>query len=128
MEASSSLPGTPAGGPLQTASPERVNRRDSLFSSIRGEGGRDSAVHEKISQFNNLSTAMQPKQMERKTVDAALKRAMLGREEAETELKRLREESKLLRKAVEEGTEREQRVGERLEAIMVSIPCGVATT
>jgi len=77
-------------------------------------------VYDKVNQFNNLSIAMQSKQMERKTADAALKRALLGREEAEAELKRLREEHQLLRKDVEEGRERERKVGERLEAVMVS--------
>ncbi|KAK2597979.1 hypothetical protein QQS21_005895 [Conoideocrella luteorostrata] len=108
---------SPAGGPLQAVTPERVNRRDSIFSALRGES-RDSSVHEKISQFNNLSIAMQSKQMERKTADAALKRAMVGREEAEAELKRLRGETLLLRKEVDEGRERERKVGERLEAVM----------
>jgi preprotein translocase subunit SecD len=119
MEADSSLPGTPAGGPLQAITPERVNQqRDSIISTLRNET-RDSSVHDKISQFNNLSVAMQSKQLERKTADAALKRAMLGREEAEAELRRYKEEAKSLRKAIEEGRERERRVGERLETVMV---------
>jgi hypothetical protein len=95
-----------------------VNRRDSIFSSLRGES-RDSSVHEKINQFNNLNIAMQSKQMERKTADAALKRAMVGREEAEAEMKRMRDELKLLRREVDEGKERERKVGERLETVMV---------
>lgn len=65
---------------------------------------------------------MQSKQLERKTADAALKRAMLGREEAETELRKFREENKALKKAVDEGKERERKVGERLESLMVGIP------
>ncbi|KND94061.1 hypothetical protein TOPH_01205 [Tolypocladium ophioglossoides CBS 100239] len=118
MDANSSLPGTPAGGPLQTATPERVNqRRESAMSALRAEG-RDSTVHDKISQFNSLSVAMQSKQLERKTADAALKRAMVGREEAEAEMRRLREEMRQLQKAVQEGKERERRVGERLETVM----------
>lgn len=98
--------------------PDRVNRRDSIFSSLQRES-RDSSVHEKINQFNNLSIAMQSKQMERKTADAALKRAMVGREEAEAEMKRMKEEQKLLRREIDEGKERERKVGERLEAVMV---------
>ena len=54
-------------------------------------------MHDKINQFNSLT--MQSKQLERKTADAALKRAMLGREEAEAEMRRL---NVLLRK-FEEG-------------------------
>lgn len=108
-----------AGGPLQSISPERVNqqREPSVFlSSVRTEF-RESSVHEKISQFNTL--AMQSKQLERKTADAALKRAMLGREEAESEMRRYRDETRALRKQIEEGRERERRVGERLETVMV---------
>ena len=44
---------------------------------------------------------------------------MVGREEAEGETKRLKEENKLLRKELEEGRSRERRVGERVEAVMV---------
>ena len=55
----------------------------------------------------------------RKDGEAALKRAVLGREEAESETRRLREENHLLRHDVEEGRARERRVGERLEGVMV---------
>lgn len=105
------------------ASPDRVNQRRDIFASVRppaGDGGRDSTVHDKISQFNSLSMSMQSRQLERKSADAALKRAMLGREEAEAEMKRLKEEARVLRQEIEEGKERERRVGERLETIMVS--------
>lgn len=118
MDTSLSMPGSPAGGPLQAVTPDRVNRCDSIFSSLRGEA-RDSSVHEKIHQFNNLSIAMQSKQMERKTADAALKRAVVGREEAEAEMKRMRDELMLLMKDIDEGKERERKVGERLETVMV---------
>ncbi|KAL4722653.1 hypothetical protein ACLX1H_010534 [Fusarium chlamydosporum] len=112
-------PGGSSGGPLQAVTADRVNQqreRESVFSHLRS-GSRDS-VHDKISQFNNLSVTMQSKQLERKTADAALKRAMLGREEAETELRKFREENKALKKAVDEGKERERKVGERLESLM----------
>ncbi|KFA63770.1 hypothetical protein S40285_01958 [Stachybotrys chlorohalonatus IBT 40285] len=118
MESDSSLPGTPAGGPLQAMPPERANmQRDSIFSSLRSEN-RDSSVHDKINQFNTLSVALQSKQLERKTADAALKRAMVGREEAEAEMRRYKDEVKALLRAIEEGKERERRVGERLETVM----------
>ncbi|KAF5019933.1 hypothetical protein F66182_8056 [Fusarium sp. NRRL 66182] len=111
-----SEPGSP-GGPLQAMTENQQQGRDNVFSHTRG-GSRDSSVHDKISQFNNLSVTMQSKQLERKTADAALKRAMLGREEAETELRRFRDENKTLRKSIEEGKERERKVGERLETLM----------
>ncbi|KAK4464655.1 hypothetical protein QBC42DRAFT_249353 [Cladorrhinum samala] len=132
-----SVPPSPAGGgtttttPLQPMSHNSQRDRESiLFSpthSTRGRGltlgavsdnGRDSSVHEKINQFNSL--AVQSKQLERKTADAALKRAMLGREEAEAEMRRYRDEARSLRKQIEEGKERERKVGERLETVMES--------
>ncbi|KAF7559206.1 hypothetical protein G7046_g4951 [Stylonectria norvegica] len=117
MDHSSSLPGSPSG-PLQALTAERVNQqRESIFTHLRNES-RDSSVHDKISQFNTLSLTMQSKQLERKTADAALKRAMLGREEAEAEMRRYKEETRTLRKAIDEGKERERRVGERLETLM----------
>lgn len=76
-------------------------------------------VQDKVAVFNSL--AYQGKQLERKTNDAALKRAMLGREEAESEMRRYRDETRSLRRAVEEGKERERRVGERLESVMVCV-------
>jgi len=79
-------------------------------------------VHEKITQFNTL--AFQGKQLERKANDAALKRAMLGREEAESETRRYREETRALRRQVEEGRERERKVGVRLETVMVCFYSG----
>jgi hypothetical protein len=129
MEDPESPPGSPgdATTPLQPMTPDRVNQqRDSSFSTPRSDHQRDSSIHEKIQQFNNMSrfgpqtAATMTKQLERKTADAALKRAMLGREEAESDMRRFREETRLLRKQIEEGKERERRVGERLETVMVS--------
>ncbi|KAF3025572.1 hypothetical protein E8E14_011526 [Neopestalotiopsis sp. 37M] len=125
-----SLPGSPCAGgsttPLLPATPDRVNQqRDSNVSPTRSGHHRDSSIHDKIQQFNQMSSRLGPqtaaamtKQLERKTADAALKRAMLGREEAESEMRRFREEARLLRKQIEEGKERERRVGERLETVM----------
>ncbi|KAK0389800.1 hypothetical protein NLU13_3373 [Sarocladium strictum] len=116
MDFDSSLPGSPTGGPLQAVTPDRVNQQREFATSHSTP--RDSSVYEKINQFNNMSVLMQSKNLERKTADAALKRAMVGREEAEAEARRYREEVRTLRKAVEEGKERERRVGERLETVM----------
>lgn len=124
MDEDSYFPTSP-GGALGTASPERVNQQRSsliLDSPTRlarqsHSHSRDSSVHEKISAFNSL--AFQGKTLERKTNDAALKRAMLGREEAESEMRRYRDEKRLLQREVEEGRERERKVAERLEAYMV---------
>lgn len=43
----------------------------------------------------------------------------MGREEAENETKRLKEENRVLRGEIEEGRGRERRVSERVETVMV---------
>ena len=55
----------------------------------------------------------------RKDNEASLRRAVLGREEAESETRRLRDENRVLRREIEEGRARERRVGERVEGVMV---------
>ena len=115
-------PNAGGGGPLDPCSPDRVNQgrpQSVLLSPLRGDA-RDSSVHEKITQFNSL--ASHGKQRERKAADAALTRAMIGREEAESEMRRYRDEARALRRHVEEGKERERRVGQRMEEIMVGPP------
>ncbi|KAM0330734.1 hypothetical protein ACHAQA_003686 [Verticillium albo-atrum] len=114
MDSPRSHAGSP-GGPLNPITPDRANRESTFMASLRSDL-RDSPVLDKISQFNNL--AMQSKSLERKTADAALKRAMLGREEAEGEMRRYRDETKVLRVQLEKSRDREQRVSERLETVM----------
>ncbi|CAK7271095.1 hypothetical protein SEPCBS57363_004440 [Sporothrix epigloea] len=109
------LQGSRSGSPtpLQVVPPERVNQQQ---GNHLGLDPNIASATDKISQFNSLAT--QSKHLERKTADAALKRAMLGREEAETEMRRYREEARQLRKQADEGRHREQRLGERLETVM----------
>lgn len=125
LDHSSSLPGSPEPAPLQPMSPDRINqqREAAMYASMESEHCRDSDVHDKIRQFNNMAHtgASMSRQLERKTADAALKRAMLGREEAESEMRRYRDEARALRQQVEESRGRERKVGERLEDVMVSI-------
>jgi hypothetical protein len=115
------------GTPLHPISPERVNQQrqslyeDSPTSSVHGRHLRESSVHEKVAAFNSISMGFQGKSAERKVADAALNRAMLGREEAESQLRRYKDDVKLLRRQVEDGKEREKRVGERLETVMVRL-------
>jgi hypothetical protein len=131
MDPTFKFPGSP-GTPLFQVSPERVNQQrpshshttsfdSSTSPTNQNRHTRESSiVQDKVAVFNSL--AYQGKQLERKTNDAALKRAMLGREEAESEMRRYREETRGLRRQVEEGKERERRVGERLENVMVCRP------
>ena len=121
------FPASP-GTPLFPVSPERANRQqlphspslpsigylhnDPFITHSRG----NSDVQNKVAQFNSLSKEAVQR---RKDNEAALKRAVLGREEAESETRRLREENRLLRADVEEGRARERKVGERVEGMMV---------
>jgi hypothetical protein len=120
MDQNYKVPALP-GMALSQASLERVNqqRYEHNSPSTCDDGTiHESSVHEKVAKFDSL--ASQGKALERKTADAALKRAMLGREQAEGEMRRYRDEARALRKQVEEGKDRERRVGERLETLMVS--------
>ena len=122
------FPASP-GTPLFPLSPERVNRQHlpqspSLPSNLsepflNGHTKAPSDVQGKVAQFNNLSKEAAQR---RRDNEAAIQRAMLGREEAESETRRMKEEHKILRKEIEDGRGRERRVGERLEALMVSLP------
>ncbi|CCU76927.1 hypothetical protein BGHDH14_bgh02355 [Blumeria hordei DH14] len=109
------------GGPLYAASPERINSQRTsknyeVITSTTRVHTRENSVHEKVASFNSLSTLS--KTSEKRHHDAALKRAMLGREEAESEMQRYREEVRKLKNVVEEGKQRERKVAERLESVM----------
>ncbi|KAI9872542.1 MAG: hypothetical protein M1830_001495 [Pleopsidium flavum] len=126
------FPASP-GTPLHPISPERANRQPqhhhstipsspSLPSDLNDQAYQHnrttscSDVQGKVAQFNNLSKeALQ----RRRDNEAALRRAVLGREEAEGETRRAKEEGRASRREIEEGRERERRVGERLEGVMV---------
>lgn len=120
MDRSTTPTGPVVGGPLSNATPDRVNRNSPLHSPRSASKDASPLVFEKAtSPFNSLSMSAHSKLLERKTADAALKRAMVGREEAEAEMGKLREENAKLRKSIEEGKDRERKVGERLETVMV---------
>lgn len=87
------------GKPLYNISPERANRQFDINISPKSTN-RDSAVSCLAAKFDSMH--FQGKTLERKTNDAALKRAMLGREEAEGEMRRYREEARSLRKQVDD--------------------------
>lgn len=127
------FPASP-GTPLFPVSPERVNRQllpqsPSAPSNLQSQNDPFTSHHSrtlstdvqgKVAQFNNLAKEDNQK---RKDNEAALRRAVLGREEAENETKRFREENRILRKEIEEARARERKVGERLEGMKVrSLP------
>lgn len=116
--------------PLLPVSPSRENRlpiSPSLPSISPTRNGHErfagthtrsgSDVQNKVAAFNNLTKEAAQRKRDN---EAALKRAMLGREEAESEARRLKDECDTLRRDIEGGRGRERRVGERLENVMVS--------
>lgn len=56
----------------------------------------------------------------RKRHEAELRRAQIAREEAESDVKRLREEVRRLEKDNDAGRERERKMAKRMEVVMVS--------
>lgn len=121
---------TPAspGTPLFPVSPERSNRQavthsPSLPSDLHdpyksGHSQENSDVKNKVAQFNCLTKEAAQR---RKDNEAAMRRAILGREEAESEAKRARDENGTLRIDLEEGKAREKKVAQRLESVMVRL-------
>ena len=73
----------------------------------------------KVAQFNGLAKEAAQR---RKDSEAALKRAIMGREEAESESRRLRDTNEILRKENEEGRGRERRALEKAQALQVCLP------
>ncbi|KAL8715504.1 MAG: hypothetical protein Q9220_000839 [cf. Caloplaca sp. 1 TL-2023] len=118
------FPASP-GTPLFPVSPERANRQalpqspslpTDLHDSFKSAHLRENSdVQNKVAQFNSLSKEAVQR---RKDNEAAIRRAVLGREEAENETRRLKDESKILRRELEEGRAREKKVAERLESVM----------
>jgi len=119
------FPASP-GMPLIPVSPERTNRLLPQSPSAPGlsrfhtehaaqHSHGTSDVQGKVAQFNNLSKEAAAR---RKENEAALKRAVMGREEAESETRRSREENRVLRKEVEEGRGRGRRLSERIEGLV----------
>jgi hypothetical protein len=60
----------------------------------------------------------------RKRHEAELRRAVCAREEAESDVRRLREEVRKLKRESDEGRERERKVGRRLEVVQARHPFG----
>lgn len=125
MDPAHRFPASP-GTPLFPVSPERVNRQalpqspslpSNLHDPIKMAHLKEASdVQNKVAQFNSLSKEAVQR---RKDNEAAMRRAVLGREEAENETRRLKDENSRLRKELEEGKARERKVAERIESVMV---------
>lgn len=118
------------GAPLHPISPERANQQKHLRPEISlspslpniagfSQVGISSDVQGKVAQFNSLD--IKDVTERRKEREAALRRAVLGREEAENETRKAREEIGALTRELEEYKQREKRVSKRLEQAMVWI-------
>lgn len=86
-----------------------------MFSPERA--ARESSVFEKAAKFDML--AAQGKPHERKVNDAAIKRAVLGREEAEEQARRYRDERNAVQEKYKEEKQNCTKVSRRLEAAIV---------
>ena len=101
------------------ASPSLPNfEASSTHSSPTHAQSKNSDVQGMVARFNALE--IKDHQELRRRDEAALKRAQMGREQAEEEVIRVKGELRSLRRDVEEGRERERRVARRLENVMVS--------
>jgi len=73
---------------LYPVSPERTNQQ-------RSQHSRESSVSDQVNKFNSMATIT--RNAERGVNDAALKRAMMAREEAQSEARKYRNENESLR-------------------------------
>lgn len=114
--------------PLQPLSPERVNNMLPTSPSLpemsvfdRKHGRTNSDVQGLVKRFEHLDVRDRDAENNerRKRHELELRRAQIAREEAETDVKRLREEVRRLKKEGDDGRERERKVGKRLEVVVV---------
>ncbi|CAK4031170.1 Hypothetical predicted protein [Lecanosticta acicola] len=113
--------------PLQPLSPERVSNMLPASPSLpemhafgRTHGRTNSDVQGLVKRFEHLDVRDRDAENSerRKRHELELRRAQIAREEAESDVKRLREEVRRLKKEGDEGRERERKVGKRLEVVM----------
>jgi hypothetical protein len=120
----SATPGTP----LFPISPERANKQlpnhamtntpPAPTLSFHGHSRTNLDVQGKVEKFNSLTKEASER---RRAHEAALKRAIVGREEAENEARRTKDELRKLKAELSEGKDRERKVGERVENLMVGL-------
>jgi hypothetical protein len=89
--------------------------------NMKGHVRTNSDVQGLVKRFEHLDVRDRDAESNerRKKHEAELRRAQIAREEAESDVKRLREEVRRLKREGDEGRERERRVGKRLEVVMV---------
>ena len=92
------------------------------ITALRSHGRTNSDVQGLVKRFEHLDVRdRDAESAERiKRQEAELRRALMAREEAETDSKRLRAEIRKLERLADEGAEREHIVGRRVEVLTVS--------
>ncbi|UJO13576.1 hypothetical protein CLAFUW4_03230 [Fulvia fulva] len=100
------------GLPLSPSMPE--------IPAFRSHARTNSDVQGLVKRFEHLDVRDRDAESNerRKKHELELRRAQIAREEAESDVKRLREEVRRLRKEGDEGRDRERKVGKRLEVVM----------
>ena len=90
--------------------------------ALRSHGRTNSDVQGLVKRFEHLDVRDKDAESaeRRKRHDAELRRAQIAREEAESDVRRLREEMRQLKEESNEGRERERKVARRLDVVMVS--------
>ncbi|KAK5128827.1 hypothetical protein LTR85_000160 [Meristemomyces frigidus] len=88
--------------------------------ALRGHARTNSDVQGLVKRFEHLDVRDKDAESveRRKRHEAELRRAQIAREEAESDVKRLRQEMRSMRKDAEEGRDRERKVVRRLETVM----------
>ena len=89
--------------------------------ALRSHVRTNSDVQGLVKRFEHLDVRDRDAESaeRRQRQEAELRRAQIAREEAESDVKRLREEVRRLRKEGDDGRERERKVAKRLEVVMV---------
>ncbi|KAK5727152.1 hypothetical protein LTR15_003045 [Elasticomyces elasticus] len=111
--------------PKQTATGFGLPQSPSLpeIHALRSHVRTNSDVHGLVKRFEHLD--VRDKDVEsserRKKHEAELRRAQIAREEAESDVRRLREELRQMKKESEESRERERRAGSQFEKVMTDL-------
>lgn len=91
------------------------------INALRSHVRNNSDVQGLVKRFEHLDVRDRDAESteRRKKHEAELRRAQIAREEAESDVKRLREEMRQLKKDYDDGRDRERQVAKRLEAVLV---------
>ena len=91
--------------------------------SVKGHVRTNSDVQGLVKRFEHLDVRDRDAESveSRKRHEAELRRAQIAREEAESDVRRLRDEVRRVKTEREEGREREKKVVKRLDVVMVGM-------